>query len=216
MCAVEYASWARGATFGDQPSEGSAVAAAYLRAWNDGLDDARRQHLKPAALRLYRTSAAPADEARRAERLAAWLRGRCSPAWLVCAGMDEPARQVQEVRRAAPAVARATMIAVLREIVPPEPLTWHARVELERVVRGHLSACGAAAAWVAYRDWVWADADTFALPGPAVEAAWYGWLLSWRALHRALVIDPDRVARTAAALRRSAFTLLDRITATAA
>jgi hypothetical protein len=82
-CVMELASILAGESFSDHPECVSPVIATMLRAYNDRLDDARRQELLPYASAVVGTRASDEIEWARAERLAAWaesLRRRCS--WL--------------------------------------------------------------------------------------------------------------------------------------
>ena len=76
-CVMELASMLAGERFSDRPRSVSPVIAAFLRTYNDRLDDARRQDLYPCAAAVVGTRAARAVERERARMCAELLeRGR--------------------------------------------------------------------------------------------------------------------------------------------
>jgi hypothetical protein len=74
VCVVELTSILAGAHFSDRPPGVSPTVAAFLRGYNDGLDDGLRQDLRPLAAELVRSAADARVEAARAERCRARLR----------------------------------------------------------------------------------------------------------------------------------------------
>jgi hypothetical protein len=72
MCTVELASVLAGEHFSDHPTSVCPVIAAFVRAYNDRVDDARRQDLLPYAARIVDTRADRSAERTRAARCAAW------------------------------------------------------------------------------------------------------------------------------------------------
>ena len=78
-CVMELASMLAGERFTDHPRSVSRTVAAFLRGYNDLLDDARRQDLYPYASQCVGTASDGAVEQERIERLIGWsdgLRGR--------------------------------------------------------------------------------------------------------------------------------------------
>jgi hypothetical protein len=73
-CAVELASVLAGEPFGDRPASVSRVLAAFVRGYNDALDDARRQDLLAVAADLVGTAGDAALEEARRELCDAWAR----------------------------------------------------------------------------------------------------------------------------------------------
>lgn len=71
-CVMELASMLAGEDFSDHPQSVSRPIAAFLRLYNDALDDDRRQDLYDYASRVVGTSARPTVEALRSHRLIAW------------------------------------------------------------------------------------------------------------------------------------------------
>jgi hypothetical protein len=71
-CVMELASMLAGEDFSDHPQSVSRPIAAFLRLYNDALDDGRRQDLYEYASRVVGTSARPSVEALRSQWLIAW------------------------------------------------------------------------------------------------------------------------------------------------
>jgi hypothetical protein len=73
MCAMEAIAWLADEEHSDAPDCVSPVIATFLRRWNDDLDDAGRQMLKPLLPRVIGTAGDGKDE----------LRGWMAADWLV-------------------------------------------------------------------------------------------------------------------------------------
>jgi hypothetical protein len=71
-CVMELASMLAGERFTDRPVSVCPVIGAFLRAYNDSIDDRRRQDLYAYAAKVVGTRASRAVQRTRAERLAAW------------------------------------------------------------------------------------------------------------------------------------------------
>jgi hypothetical protein len=71
-CVMELASMLAGERFTDHPRSVSRSIAAFLRGYNDLLDDSRRQELYDYASRCVGTAGSPALEQARVERLLEW------------------------------------------------------------------------------------------------------------------------------------------------
>jgi hypothetical protein len=67
VCVMELASLLAGESFTDKPRTASPVIAAFLRAYNDGVDDERRQDLYGYASRVVGTRGGGAEERARAK-----------------------------------------------------------------------------------------------------------------------------------------------------
>jgi hypothetical protein len=72
VCVMELASLLAGEAFSDRPRSVSPVLAAFLRTYNDLVDDRRRQDLFACAADVVGTSGARSVEIARAKRLQAW------------------------------------------------------------------------------------------------------------------------------------------------
>jgi hypothetical protein len=73
VCVMELASMLAGEKFSDRPRSVSPVLCRFLRAYNDLLDDDRRQDLYPIASRVVGSAASKAVECSRAERCIEWI-----------------------------------------------------------------------------------------------------------------------------------------------
>jgi hypothetical protein len=85
VCVMELASVLAGERFSDRPRAVSASIAAFLRGYNDGLDDARRQALKRFASTAIGTVTTRGDEKLRLRRISASIgepAGPGFPAWV--------------------------------------------------------------------------------------------------------------------------------------
>jgi hypothetical protein len=71
-CVMELSSMIAGESFTDQPQCVCPVIAAFLRAYNDALDDRRRQDLYGYAARVIGTRSTPEIERSRIERVVSW------------------------------------------------------------------------------------------------------------------------------------------------
>jgi hypothetical protein len=72
-CVMELASMLAGEPFSDHPVSVCPVIGAFLRAYNDWIDDDRRQDLYPYASQVVGSRGEKAVELDRADRLAAWV-----------------------------------------------------------------------------------------------------------------------------------------------
>jgi hypothetical protein len=87
FCVMELAAYIAEEKWTDHPKCVSRVIAAFLRSWNDALDDADRQMLKPYATKALNTTGSKKQEAERAWMAIDWLVRECAPAFLRLAGL---------------------------------------------------------------------------------------------------------------------------------
>ena len=73
FCIMELTAYLANEPWSDHPDCASPVIAAFLRSWNDALDDATRQRLKPYAALVIGTNTGLADEDKRAWLMIDWL-----------------------------------------------------------------------------------------------------------------------------------------------
>src|SRR6185436_6450155 len=90
VCAMELVAWMAGEKHSDHPACVSPVLGAFLRRWNDDLDDEGRQRLKPYLKRVIGTALDGFDE-RRGWMVTDWMVRTHLPAWLDLAGITAPA-----------------------------------------------------------------------------------------------------------------------------
>ena len=81
-CVMELASMLAGERFSDHPRAVSPVIAAFLRTYNDTIDDPRRQQLYAYAAATVGTRSSRACEQRRADACRDWLEARVGPGLL--------------------------------------------------------------------------------------------------------------------------------------
>ena len=91
MCVMEAVSYMAGEPWSDSPQCASPVIAAFLRTYNDGVDEAERQKLKQYIPRLIGTRGSDAIEERRALIAADWIVRVHTPVWLRLAGLTAQA-----------------------------------------------------------------------------------------------------------------------------
>lgn len=72
-CVMELASMLAGEPFSDHPVAVCPVIGSFMRAYNDSIDDGRRQDLYAYAAKAVGTRASQAVQQARAERLSAWI-----------------------------------------------------------------------------------------------------------------------------------------------
>ena len=73
-CVMELASMLAGEAFTDHPTSVSPAIAGFLRAYNDSVDDIRRQDLYAFAAKVVGSRATPAVELQRSRRLQQWAK----------------------------------------------------------------------------------------------------------------------------------------------
>lgn len=98
-CVMEAAAYVAGEPWTDRPACVSPPLAAFLRAWNDALDDEPRQRLRPYVKRVVGTAGDAAADERRSWLACDWLIRVQIPAWMV---LTEGLREHAEVLAALP------------------------------------------------------------------------------------------------------------------
>jgi hypothetical protein len=98
MCIMEAVAFVARESWSDQPACASKVIGAFLRSWNDSLDDDTRDRLlRPLIQRLIGTAGDDKLENRRATMAADWLVRVHAPAWLRLAGLTAHADTLAEL-----------------------------------------------------------------------------------------------------------------------
>jgi hypothetical protein len=95
MCVMEMVAYIAREAHSDNPQCVSPVIGAFMRSWNDGLDDDDRQQLKALIPVVMDTRSTPEDEERRAWMALDWLVRVHAPAWLRLAGLVEQAERME-------------------------------------------------------------------------------------------------------------------------
>jgi len=213
-CVMEAVSYIAGEPWSDKPKCASGVIGAFMRRWNDDLDDAGRQKLKPYVRKLVGTAASSAVEDARAWLACDWMVRTHTAAWLDLAGLKDQAtalRELPPITKANCHGAMATIAKAREKADAAGAAAWAAAGAAARAAAwaAAWAAAGAAAraaAWDAARAAAWAAAGAaaraaaWAAAGAAARAA------AWDAARDAL--EPTKLS-----LQRSAFDLLDRMIA---
>lgn len=105
FCVMELTAYLAREPHSDHPACTSQVIAAFLRTWNDMLDDETRQLLRPYARRVIGTRASRAIEKRRAWMAADWLVRVNAPAWLDLAKLNTHAATLRALPEMTPQTA---------------------------------------------------------------------------------------------------------------
>ena len=229
MCVMEAAAWVAGEEWADHPACVSAVIGAFMRRWNDDLDDEGRQRLKAFVPRVIGTAGDGQDDVR-GWLAADWLVRVHTPAWLDLAGLASAAAALRalpdlrgsgSVKTAQPALddARKQARAAARDAA--WDATWDAAWDAARAAAGAAAAAAARAAawdaagdaagdaaWAAAGDAAWAAAWDAA--GDAAGAA-AGDAARDAAAAAAWDAAGDALTPTVAELQASALILLDRM-----
>jgi hypothetical protein len=150
-CVMEWAAWIAGEPHSDQPVCVDSVVGAFLRLWNDALDDEMRQRLRPYAARAIGT----ANDGRSLERSFMcfdWLVRVHISAWLELAGL---AGHALALRGLPPIIDR-------EGVRQATPLVKAAGAAAWAAARDTAGDAARAAAWAAVRDAAWAAAGAAA------------------------------------------------------
>ena len=221
-CAMEWVAHVAGEFHSDRPECVSLVVAAFARSFNDALDDETRQRLRPYLARTIGTAGDGGEETR-AWHCADWLVRAGAPALLDLAGLADAAYGLGAL---APLDSDAAARAAAPRLEEVAELAAASRGAARAAARDESGEAG----WTAALDGVrWAtriatresglDATRAALRAgppnpvrdPLTTAAWgVSWNAAWSAAWSAIPGSPSaRLAPTLAALRASAFGLLD-------
>jgi hypothetical protein len=96
--AMEAVAFAAGEAWSDRPRCASPTITDWMIAWNDGLDDHQRQHLRRYIWRLVGSRGTRAQERERRWMAADWLVRWYAPGWLAAAGLRDQAMSLAGLR----------------------------------------------------------------------------------------------------------------------
>ncbi len=208
-CVMEMVSYMADEPWSDHPACVSPVLGAFLRSWNDALDDDMRQKLKPYAARVIGTAGDGKDE-QRAWMCVDWLARTQLPAWLDLAGLSGHA-----------AAVRALAVIGSKDSAEAGQPTLAAARDAARDAAGDAAGDAArAAARAAAGDAAWDAAGAAAGDAARAAARAAAWdaagAAAWdaaRAAARDAAWDAagDALKPTVKLLQQSAFELLNRI-----
>jgi len=229
FCVMEAVSFVAGEPHSDHPTCASEVIGTFMRRWNDDLDDAGRQRLKPYILKLVGTLASAEIEQRRSWMCVDWMVRVHTAAWLELAGLTEQATALRELPEIVGAETLNGAKPAINAGQKKAAAAWDAAGALGAAARdaawdaawaAAMSAVGAAAgaaardaAWAAARSAAgaaaWAAASS-AAGAAARDAAWAAARsAAWDAASKKL--EPTKLA-----LQDSALALLDKMIALSA
>ncbi len=198
MCIMEAVAFVAGEPWSDSPACASPVISAFLRNWNDYLDDERRNVLlRPLISRLIGTAGDGALETRRAIMAADWLVRVHTPAWLRLAGLMAHADALASLPEITDSAQCPSLMPTLEAARRDAVAAWAAAGVAAWAAAG-VAAGDAAwdAAGVAAGDAAWAAAG---------DAAWAAaWAAAWDAAAAAL-------KPTVTELQESALVLVNRM-----
>ena len=229
FCVMEAVAFIAGEPWTDHPKCASRVIGAFMRSWNDSLDDDQRQMLKPYVLRLAGTAGTPDQEDRRAFMAADWAVRTYTPVFLRLAGLTDDADALERL----PAIVDITTAKSAMDTI--SGARKRAAAVGDAAGAAAWDAAGAAAGAAAW-DAAWDAARDVLAPAVARDAAWdvlapaAAWDAAWDVLAPAVARDAawdaagaaagaaawDVLAPAVAALQPSALALIDRMIAVTA
>ena len=165
FCVMELAAYLANEPWSDHPDCVSPVIGAFLRSWNDSLNDQDRQMLKPLIPKVIGTATSKRDEETRAWMATDWLARECAPAWLRLAGLTA---QAEALEKLAPLVSAASARKAQPKLDTARKDSAAAGAAARDAARDAARAAARAAAWAAARAAAWAAAE--AALRPTVEA----------------------------------------------
>jgi hypothetical protein len=172
VCIMEAVAWAAGEKHSDHPLCVSPVLGAFLRKWNDDLDDEGRARLKPYIFKVIGTAGDSEADELRAWMCTDWLVRVHTPAWLELGGMKD---QADALRSLPPilstAAARAAQPTIAARDAARDAAWDAARAAARDAAWDAAWAAARAAAWDAAWDAAWAAARD-AARAAARDAAW--------------------------------------------
>jgi len=146
MCVMEAVAFVAGESFSDHPQCACPTLGKFMRSWNDSLDEATRQKLKPYIPRLVGTN--DGNSERRGWMCLDWISRECAASFLELAGLTDHSE-------ALPALPEIKDLDSLKSGAPILAAAWAAARD---------------AAWAAARDAAW-DATWDAARAAAWAAA---------------------------------------------
>jgi hypothetical protein len=168
FCVMEAVAYIAGEPWTDHPACASPVIAAFMRSWNDSLnDDDRNRLLKPYVTKLVGTAATPEIEDARAWMTLDWLVRTCTPAWLRCAGLNDQAARLAEL----PEFKAGMDVPSIRPAIDAVREDARAACDAARAAAWAAAGAAGAAAWAAAGDAA-CDAARAAAWAAAGAAAW--------------------------------------------
>ena len=180
FCIMEAVAYVAGEPWSDSPKCACPALAAFMRPWNDSLDDVNRQRLKPYIVRLVGTR--DGNSERRGWMALDWLARVCAAEFMELAGLTAEAADLRSL----------TEIVDANSLKTAQPTLAKAR-DAARAADAVWAAAGAAvgdtaAVWDAVGDTAWsaAVASTATAAGAAAGAAAVASAAVWAAARAAV------------------------------
>ncbi len=213
VCAMELVAWMSGEKHSDHPKSASPVITAFVRSFNDALDDPHRQRLALVATRVIGSRGNRQQETLRAQILWDWMIATALPVWLAAARRQDLAAMVATGR--APALPGALAAIDAHGHVPSRPVDDHRTAQ---TVSEALAVAGVTGACLAGRD----SADT--VTGPRARRHWdsarvLARTAAWSVAEEAMRCgsgDRSALWETAHTLRDQGFVLVEKMIAVTA
>lgn len=213
VCAMELVAWMSGEKHSDHPKSASPVITAFVRSFNDALDDSHRQRLALVATRVIGSRGDREQETLRGQILWDWMVTTAVPAWLAAARRQDLAAMVVTGRATALPGALAAVDA--HGHVASRPVDDHRTAQ---IVSEALAVAGVTGACLAGRD----SAD--AVTGPRARRHWdaarvLARTAAWSVAEEATRCGSDEGSalwETAHTLRDTGFVLVERMIAVTA
>ena len=198
MCAMEAVAWIAREPWSDHPACACPVLGAFMRVWNDGLNDEDRNRLLlPLIPRLVGTKGSAALETRRANMAADWFIRVQTPAWLRLAGLDKHADLLASFPEITDFAKCPSLMPALTAAKADAAAAWDAARDAAWDAAGAAARAAAGdAATAAARDAAWSAARAAAWDvarAAAGNAAWdaaraaagdAAWAAAWDALKK--------------------------------
>jgi hypothetical protein len=211
MCVMECASMLAGEDWSDTPKCVSPIIGAFMRNFNDSVDDDTRQKLKRFIPLVMNTNTGAADDLRRSWMAMDWLVRVHVPAWLDLAKLDSYAAAI----RGGPEIVDGETLAdAMPSLIAGQKKADAAWDAARDAARDPARAAARAAAWDAARAAAcpaW-DPDR----DDSWHAAWAAvWYAAWAAARDPAARDAarDALKPTVTTLQESAFGLIERMCA---
>jgi hypothetical protein len=215
-CVMEAVAYVAGEKWSDAPECASPVIAAFMRLWNDSLDDeARNRLLKPLIPRLVDTKGTPKVEERRSYMALDWLIRVFTPKWLdMVPALHEHAKALRELEAIADMAGAA---AAGKTVHAAEDAAVASAWAAARAAAGAFAEDAAvASAWAAARAAAEAAARAAAEAAARAAAVASAWAAARAAAEAATRAAAEAAARdvlrpTTEWLQASALQLVDRM-----
>ncbi len=188
-CLLEAVAYVAGEPWSDHPDCASPILGAFLRSWNDSLDDGTRQTLKPYIPRLVGSRGTAEQEDTRGWMAVDWLVRTHTTAWLRLAGLTGQADHLAGLPE-----FKAGM-----DFAPLKPTLESVRSDA-RSAQVAAGAAAWAAAGDAARDAAWDAAWAAAQAAARAAARAATWAAAWAAAWDALKPTVDELQVSAHAL----------------